>query len=181
MLFYKSFIVSHLAYMSLTHFEFLCVCLHGVRKCSKFIILHVSACMLSHFSHAHLFVTLCTVAHQDPLSMRFPRKEYWSGLAFFFSPGDLPNSGIGPMSPMSPELAGKFFNTSATCSCQVFQFSQHHLLKRLYLLYSIFWPHCHILGDHGCMSLILGLCILLCWSTFMFLCQYHTVLITVAL
>ena len=158
MLFCKSLIVSHLAYMSLTHFEFLCVCLHGIRKCSKFIILHVSACMLSHFSHAHLFVILCTVAHQGPLSMRFPRKEYWSGLAFFFLQ-IFPTQ--GPMSPMSPELAGKFFNTSATCSCQVFQFSKHHLLKRLYLLYSIFWPPCHILGDHGCMSLILGLCILL--------------------
>ena len=26
------------------------------------------------------FVTPCTVAHQAPLSMEFPRQEYWSGL-----------------------------------------------------------------------------------------------------
>ena len=39
-----------------------------------------------------------TVAHQAPLSVRFPRQEYWSGLPFA-SPGDLPNPGIRPVSP----------------------------------------------------------------------------------
>ena len=39
-----------------------------------------------------------TVAHQAPLSMRFSRQEYWSGLPFP-SPGDLPNPGIEPKSP----------------------------------------------------------------------------------
>ena len=39
-----------------------------------------------------------TVAHQAPLSMGFPRQEYWSGLSFP-SPGDLPDPGIEPMSP----------------------------------------------------------------------------------
>ena len=43
-------------------------------------------------------VTLWTVAHQAPLSMRFPREEYWSGLPFP-SPGDLPDPGIEPMPP----------------------------------------------------------------------------------
>ena len=38
-----------------------------------------------------------TVAHQVPLSMGFPRQEYWSGLPFP-SPGDLPNPGIEPRS-----------------------------------------------------------------------------------
>ena len=36
-----------------------------------------------------------TVAYQAPLSMGFPRQEYWSGLPFP-SPGDLPNPGIEP-------------------------------------------------------------------------------------
>ena len=40
-----------------------------------------------------LFVTLWTVAHQAPLSMRFSRKEYWSEL-LCSSPVDLPNRGI---------------------------------------------------------------------------------------
>ena len=41
------------------------------------------------------FATPWTVPHQPPLSMGFPRQEYWSGLPFP-SPGDLPDSGIDP-------------------------------------------------------------------------------------
>ena len=39
------------------------------------------------------FVTPWTVVHQAPLSMGFPRQEYWSGLPFP-SPGDLSNRGL---------------------------------------------------------------------------------------
>ena len=35
---------------------------------------------------------------QAPLSMEFPRQEYWSGWPFL-SPGDLPNPGTEPRSP----------------------------------------------------------------------------------
>ena len=52
--------------------------------------------MLSRFSCVWLFLTLWTVACQAPLSMRFSRQEYWSGLPFP-SPGDLP--GLEPGSP----------------------------------------------------------------------------------
>ena len=46
-----------------------------------------------------LLVTLWTVACQAPLSMGFPRQEYWSGLPF--PPlGYLPNPGIKPVSPV---------------------------------------------------------------------------------
>ena len=38
-------------------------------------------------------------SRQAPLSMGFPRQEYWSGLPFP-PPGDLPNSGIEPVSKM---------------------------------------------------------------------------------
>jgi len=31
--------------------------------------------------------------------MGFSRQEYWSGLPFFFSPGDIANPGIEPPSP----------------------------------------------------------------------------------
>ena len=41
------------------------------------------------------FVTPWTVAHQAPLSMEFPRQEYWNGL-LFPSPGDRPDPGIEP-------------------------------------------------------------------------------------
>ena len=49
-------------------------------------------------NHVQLFATLWTVAHQIPLSMGFPRQEYWGGLPFP-SPGDLPNPGFKPVYP----------------------------------------------------------------------------------
>ena len=39
-----------------------------------------------------------TVAFQAPLSMGFPRQEYWNGLPFP-SLGDLPKPGMEPRSP----------------------------------------------------------------------------------
>ena len=44
-----------------------------------------------------------TVARQAPLSVGFPRQRYWSGLPFP-PPGDLPDPGIEPTSPVSPGL-----------------------------------------------------------------------------
>ena len=50
------------------------------------------------FKSCQLFATPWTVAHQTPLSMGFPRQEYWSGLPFP-SPGEIPDPGIKPMPP----------------------------------------------------------------------------------
>ena len=58
------------------------------------------------------------VANQVPLSMGFPRQEYWSGLPFP-SPGDLPDPGITPMSLMSLALASGFLTTSTTWEAQI--------------------------------------------------------------
>ena len=55
-------------------------------------------------------MTPWTVVGQAPLSMRFARHEYWSGLPFPL-PGDLPNPGIEPAFLVSPALAGGFFTT----------------------------------------------------------------------
>ena len=43
------------------------------------------------------------VARQAPVSMEFSRQGYWSGLPFP-TPGDLPDLGLDPGSPVSPEL-----------------------------------------------------------------------------
>ena len=69
--------------------------------------------MLSHFSCVGFLATLWTVAHQAPLSMGYPRQEYWSGLPCL-PPGNLPDPGIEPTSLMSPASAGGVFTTSAT-------------------------------------------------------------------
>ena len=60
------------------------------------------------------FATPWTVARQAPLSMEFPRQEYWSGLPFP-SPGDLPKSGVKPGSPaLQAEPPGKPNKASIT-------------------------------------------------------------------
>ena len=64
-------------------------------KNSVCVCVCVCVCALS---HVRLFVNPRTVAHQAPLSVRFPRQEYWSGLTFPTA-GDLPDPGMEPMSP----------------------------------------------------------------------------------
>ena len=51
--------------------------------------------LFSHWVVSDSFVTPWTVACQVPLG--FPKQEYWRGLPFP-SPGDLPNSGMKPLS-----------------------------------------------------------------------------------
>ena len=55
------------------------------------------------------FTSPWAVSCQAPLSMGFPRQEYWSGLPFP-SPGDTPNPGIKLSSPVLP---GGFFTTES--------------------------------------------------------------------
>ena len=79
----------------------------------KIELLHVCVCVcvcvLSHFSHVRLSATPMDYS-QAPLSVRFSRQEYWSGLPCP-PPGDLPNLGIESTSLMSPALADGFFIT----------------------------------------------------------------------
>ena len=74
------------------------------------------AAMVSCFSHVSLCVTprgqgSADLVQKAPLSMKFSRQEYWSGLPCSPS-GDLPDPGMEPMSFMSLALAGGFFTTS---------------------------------------------------------------------
>ena len=72
------------------------------------------------FSHSVGFESFASprpVACQVPLSTGFPKQEHCSGLPFP-TPGDLPDSGI---KPMSPTLAGTFFTTDPLCSPPVHQ------------------------------------------------------------
>ena len=67
-------------------------------------------CSVQLLSHARLFETPWTVAHQVPLSMEFFRQECGSGFSFP-TPGDFPSPGIEPSSLVSLALAGRFFTT----------------------------------------------------------------------
>ena len=53
--------------------------------------------LFSHSVVSNSFGTPWTVAYQAPMSVRFPKQEYWSGLPFP-SLGDLSNLGIKPVS-----------------------------------------------------------------------------------
>ena len=61
-------------------------------------------------SHVPLFVTPWSIVCWAPLSIGFPRQDYWGGLPFP-PPVDLPNPGIELTSLSSPVLAGRFFIT----------------------------------------------------------------------
>ena len=67
------------------------------------VVNQLSVCVCAQsLSCVQLFAT---IAHQAPLSMGFSRQEYCSGL-LFPPPGDLPDLGIQPSSPVAPALAG---------------------------------------------------------------------------
>ena len=71
------------------------------------------------------FVTSWMVAHQAPLSLGFPRQEYWSGLPFP-TPGDFPNPGVQSVSPV---LAGRFFTTEPSAKLREINRMTQFLLK----------------------------------------------------
>ena len=80
-----------------------CVCMFACVFIEK--VLHASSGL------SDCFVTPWTVARQVPLSMGFPRQEYWCGLSFP-PPGDLPDPGIESKSLVPPELPCGFFTTA---------------------------------------------------------------------
>ena len=84
-------------------------------------------------SCVRLFVTPWTIACQVPLSMEFPRQEYWSGLPCP-PPGDLPNPG---MEPASLALAGSFFSTEPSGKPT---YHEYLSVKDLYFPIEVF-PH----------------------------------------
>ena len=86
----------------------LCPCLSGSLSVSC-----VSLCMCINVCCARSCPTLCDPVDCSPPGSSVHEasgQEYWSGLPFP-SPGDLPYSGIEPVSPMFPAMAGGFFTT----------------------------------------------------------------------
>ena len=84
-----------------------------------------------------------TMALQAPLSMGFPKQQYWNGLPFP-SPGDLPDSRTEPRSPalqVVSYIAGRVFTTEPPSLNHTFshisnapfkiQFNQYPILELL--------------------------------------------------
>ena len=101
----------------LTHFIYLCDTKTDVGNIFAFILLLALCSVLTaakfackssqSLSLVRLFATPWTIARQAPLSIAFPRQEYWSELPFP-PPRDLPNPWIVPA---YPALTGGFFTT----------------------------------------------------------------------
>ena len=136
------------------------------------LISDVHARMLSCFSYVQLFVTLWTIAQQDPLSKGFSRQEYWSGFPCP-PPGDFPDPGIQPVSLASPALAGGFFITSTTWEAQFLMYIQVIQFYIYIYIYTHTHTHTHILFfnilfycdlsqnvEHSSPCSIVGLCCL---------------------
>ena len=73
----------------------------------QFKEINLQHCCLVTKSYPTLYVIPWTVALQAPLSMGFPKQEYWSGLPFPF-PRDLLDPGV---KTKSSALAGGFLTT----------------------------------------------------------------------
>ena len=80
---------------------------HGKAHFSPSTLWELLWLLFGHYVMTSSFDTLWTIACQAPLSMELPRQQHWIGLPFP-SPGDLPDPGIKPSSPL---LAGRFFTT----------------------------------------------------------------------
>ena len=76
-------------------------------------------CVFSYSVISYSFVTPWSAASQAPLSMGFPRQEYWKGVPFP-TPGDLPDPGMETASLVSPALADRALITSASWETQEF-------------------------------------------------------------
>ena len=88
-------------------------------------------CCLVNQVVSNTFVTQWNVACHAPLSMGFPKQEFWSGLPFP-SPGDLPDPGI---EPTSHALAGGFFPTEPLGKPHILSNDTLFLNKSMFFIY----------------------------------------------
>ena len=74
------------------------------------------------------FVTQWTIARQAPLTVGFPRQEYWNELPFT-SPGDLPDLGTEPASLVSPALQAGSLPLHRLGSLELFRWLMYALRR----------------------------------------------------
>ena len=80
------------------------LCKNPLNDSREGLLQNASSMRACSFSHAQLFVTPWTVAHQAPLSMEFSKQEYWSESPFL-----PPRNLTKPTSLVSPAVAGGSF------------------------------------------------------------------------
>ena len=104
-------------------------------------VLHIFWICVQSLSCVQIFAASWIIAHQAPLSMGFPREEYWSGLPFP-CPGNLPVPGIETRSLASSVLAGRLFITSVTWEAHILDssgLSDVSFSSDLWLMFQFCW------------------------------------------
>ena len=104
------------------------------------------------FSRLWLFAAPRTIAYLAPLSMGFPRQEYWEGLPCP-PPGDLPNPGIKLVSLTPPTLVGGFFTTGTTWEVLLSWYSLlflHHMSHNYNFIWNWMLNETFLLSWNGC-------------------------------
>ena len=87
-------------------------------------------------SHVHLLLWFPAIALQIPMSMGFPRQEYWSRFPLP-SPWDLPDTGIKPIVLI-------LLNSKVI---QIYIYIYNHIyIIFMYILFQILFPLCFIIG-----------------------------------
>ena len=127
----------------------MCVCVCACVFIEK--VLHASSGL------SDCFVTPWTVARQVPLSMGFPRQEYWCGLSFP-PPGDLPDPGIEPESLMPPELPCGFFTTAPP--------GKPHVCVHVCVYVCLYVCVCSCVYVHACICVYVCTCVHACMCVF---------------
>ena len=157
----------------------MCVCTHIHTYMRVYICM--LACVLSHFSCVQFCATLWIVAHQAPLFMGFSRQEYWSGLPCP-PPGDLPDPGVKPMSPVSPALQADSLPLSHQGSPCVYRFIYIHIFLHVniyFILLIIFiythtHTHMHFPGGHMVTQSLIHTYIYMCTYIHIYGLHIHT-------
>ena len=99
---------------------------------------YVSTCL--HAQSLQSCLTLCDpmdIACQVPQSMRFSRQEYWRGFPCP-PPGDLPNTGTEPESPVAPALQADSLPLSHQGSPCVYICTCKHICVHTHMHTSVF-------------------------------------------
>ena len=89
--------------------------------------------VVSLLSHVRIFCNLWTVAHQAPLSMGFPRQEYWSGLLF-------PSLGGSPPPRNQTSIfcvTGRFFITKPPVKSNIEILSSYKYIGFFFCLFQV--------------------------------------------
>ena len=98
-------------------------------------------CMLSHFSCVQLCATSRTIAHQPPLSMGFPKKEFWCGLPCP-PPAVISNTGTDPASHEQVLHCRQILNHWVTAEAP-WRYTSFHLWLGIFVPFSS-----HLLRGH---------------------------------